>query len=54
MPHPERACHPLLGSTDGLVLLDGLLAAADARVPHERAMRAGRPARCASNKRVEP
>jgi phosphoribosylformylglycinamidine synthase len=28
MPHPERACHPLLGSTDGLVLLDGLLAAA--------------------------
>ncbi|MFN3219325.1 MAG: phosphoribosylformylglycinamidine synthase subunit PurQ [Acidimicrobiales bacterium] len=32
MPHPERACHPLLGSTDGLVLLDGLLAAAGARV----------------------
>ena len=21
MPHPERACHALLGSTDGLVLL---------------------------------
>ena len=28
MPHPERASHPLLGSTDGLVLLRGLLAAA--------------------------
>jgi phosphoribosylformylglycinamidine synthase subunit PurQ / glutaminase len=27
MPHPERASDPLLGSTDGLVLLDGLLAA---------------------------
>ena len=21
MPHPERACHPLLGSTDGQPLL---------------------------------
>ncbi len=30
MPHPERAAHPLLGSTDGAVLLAGLLAAADA------------------------
>jgi len=29
MPHPERAAHPLLGSTDGAVLLAGLLAAAD-------------------------
>lgn len=28
MPHPERASHPLLGSTDGLVLLRSLLAAA--------------------------
>ncbi|MGH9084365.1 MAG: phosphoribosylformylglycinamidine synthase subunit PurQ [Acidimicrobiales bacterium] len=28
MPHPERACHPLLGSTDGVVLLRSLLAAA--------------------------
>ena len=28
MPHPERACHPLLGSTDGRVLFEGLLAAA--------------------------
>ena len=25
MPHPERASHPLLGSTDGLVLLRALL-----------------------------
>jgi phosphoribosylformylglycinamidine synthase subunit PurQ / glutaminase len=25
MPHPERASHPLLGSTDGLVLLEGFL-----------------------------
>lgn len=25
MPHPERACHPLLGSVDGLVLLGGVL-----------------------------
>ena len=25
MPHPERASHVLLGSTDGLVLLDGFL-----------------------------
>jgi phosphoribosylformylglycinamidine synthase I len=28
MPHPERASHALLGSTDGLVLLESLLAAA--------------------------
>jgi phosphoribosylformylglycinamidine synthase len=28
MPHPERACHALLGSTDGLVLLRSLLSAA--------------------------
>jgi phosphoribosylformylglycinamidine synthase len=25
MPHPERACHPLLGSTDGVRLLQSLL-----------------------------
>ena len=25
MPHPERACNPLLGSTDGVVLLRSLL-----------------------------
>ncbi len=31
MPHPERASHPLLGSTDGLVLLRSLLAAAALR-----------------------
>jgi phosphoribosylformylglycinamidine synthase subunit PurQ / glutaminase len=28
MPHPERACHPLLGSTDGVPLLRSLLDAA--------------------------
>ncbi|MBW8825389.1 MAG: phosphoribosylformylglycinamidine synthase subunit PurQ [Acidobacteria bacterium] len=28
MPHPERACHPLLGSTDGQPLLRSLLTAA--------------------------
>ncbi|MET0903297.1 MAG: phosphoribosylformylglycinamidine synthase subunit PurQ [Acidimicrobiales bacterium] len=32
MPHPERACHPLLGSTDGTVLLRSLLASAGAAV----------------------
>jgi phosphoribosylformylglycinamidine synthase len=25
MPHPERACDPALGSTDGLVIFDSLL-----------------------------
>lgn len=30
MPHPERASHPLLGSTDGAVLLTSLLSAAAA------------------------
>lgn len=30
MPHPERASHPLLGSEDGLVLLNGLLESATA------------------------
>lgn len=28
MPHPERASDPLLGSTDGLAVFSGLLAAA--------------------------
>ena len=32
MPHPERACHPLVGSTDGVVLLRSLLASAGAAV----------------------
>jgi phosphoribosylformylglycinamidine synthase subunit PurQ / glutaminase len=32
MPHPERACNPLLGSEDGAVLIQSLLAAASARV----------------------
>ena len=31
MPHPERASDPLLGSADGVVLLESLLAAAGAR-----------------------
>ncbi|HUI48613.1 MAG TPA: phosphoribosylformylglycinamidine synthase subunit PurQ [Acidimicrobiia bacterium] len=31
MPHPERASDPLLGSSDGLVLLKSLLAAATSR-----------------------
>ncbi|MET0421471.1 MAG: phosphoribosylformylglycinamidine synthase subunit PurQ [Acidimicrobiia bacterium] len=31
MPHPERASDPLLGSSDGVVLLQSLLAAAGAR-----------------------
>jgi phosphoribosylformylglycinamidine synthase len=30
MPHPERACHPLVGSTDGRVLLRSLLASVGA------------------------
>lgn len=30
MPHPERALDPLLGSTDGLVLFESLLAAVNA------------------------
>jgi phosphoribosylformylglycinamidine synthase subunit PurQ / glutaminase len=29
MPHPERASHPLLGSTDGLVLLRSVLTSLD-------------------------
>jgi phosphoribosylformylglycinamidine synthase len=32
MPHPERACHELLGSTDGAVLLRSLLVSAGAAV----------------------
>jgi phosphoribosylformylglycinamidine synthase subunit PurQ / glutaminase len=32
MPHPERACDPLLGSEDGRRLLGSLLAAAGSRV----------------------
>ena len=31
MPHPERASHALLGSTDGVVLLESLLASAAER-----------------------
>ena len=32
MPHPERACHKLVGSVDGAVLLRSLLVSAGARV----------------------
>jgi phosphoribosylformylglycinamidine synthase len=32
MPHPERACHPMLGSTDGAPLLRSLLVSAGALV----------------------
>jgi len=31
MPHPERACDPALGSTDGLVILQSLLTAETAK-----------------------
>ena len=30
MPHPERACHPLLGSTDGVTLIRSILVRAGA------------------------
>ena len=33
MPHPERACDPLLGSEDGRRLLGSLLVAAGSRIP---------------------
>ena len=33
MPHPERACDPLLGSVDGRRLLKSLLVAAGDRIP---------------------
>ncbi len=33
MPHPERACHPLLGSTDGQGTLVSLLQSAGATAP---------------------
>ena len=36
MPHPERACHALLGSTDGAVLLRSLLVSAGAAVGLDR------------------
>lgn len=32
MPHPERACEAMLGSTDGVVLLESFLAATGAKV----------------------
>ena len=31
MPHPERASDPVLGSSDGVVLLESLLASAQRR-----------------------
>ncbi|MGH9182371.1 MAG: phosphoribosylformylglycinamidine synthase subunit PurQ [Acidimicrobiales bacterium] len=41
MPHPERACHSLLGSTDGAVLLRSLLAAATTTAPTPFSSRPG-------------
>ena len=41
MPHPERACHPLLGSTDGAVLLRSLLVSAGAGGGLTRSARRG-------------
>jgi len=32
MPHPERACHELLGSVDGVSLMSSVLVAAGARI----------------------
>ena len=29
MPHPERACEPALGGTDGLVILESVVKAFD-------------------------
>ena len=34
MPHPERACERVLGSADGLVLFESVIAAAGAAVGH--------------------
>jgi phosphoribosylformylglycinamidine synthase subunit PurQ / glutaminase len=36
MPHPERACNELLGSTDGLVMMRSLLVAAGASLETSR------------------
>jgi phosphoribosylformylglycinamidine synthase len=33
MPHPERACNDLLGSSDGVVMMSSMLAAAGALTP---------------------
>ena len=33
MPHPERAAHELLGSTDGRVLMEALVESASQPVP---------------------
>ena len=47
MPHPERACHPLLGSTDGVALLRSFLDAgaqpADLVMPARLSTSAGTP-----------
>ena len=32
MPHPERACEAILGSTDGLVILESVVASATSAV----------------------
>ena len=42
MPHPERACEPVLGSGDGKVVLDSVVASLRAGVPVGRPMTADR------------
>lgn len=37
MPHPERACDPLLGSIDGLALLSGFVDSAERAAARQRA-----------------
>jgi phosphoribosylformylglycinamidine synthase len=41
MPHPERACHALLGSTDGRPLMQALVSGQDARLMPARLSTAG-------------
>ena len=41
MPHPERACTPLMGSADGRVLLESFLRATADRTGHTGAVAAG-------------
>jgi phosphoribosylformylglycinamidine synthase I len=42
MPHPERAYRALLGSSDGALLLSGLLGTSDHGEPHRQPATAGR------------
>jgi phosphoribosylformylglycinamidine synthase len=47
MPHPERACEALLGGTDGLVILQSVVAALNAGASPVAAATAGVPASAA-------